>query len=118
MLAKCANPACSTPFRRLHEGKLFQVETDTVPKGTNHERDAGTRSTSRRSVEHFWLCGECAPLVTLVFDQKQGVVTVPLPQAEVTKKIRIVESLGRPLPDRLRQDLSELLKPDRQRYES
>jgi hypothetical protein len=34
MLHKCANEACSTPFRRLREGKLFQVETDTLPGGT------------------------------------------------------------------------------------
>jgi hypothetical protein len=118
MLAKCANPACSTPFRRLHEGKLFQVETDAVPKGANHERDSATRNTSRRSVEHFWLCTECAPLVTLAFDQKQGVVTVPLPQAEGTKRIRIVESVCRPLPDRLREGLSETGKADEPRYGS
>ena len=28
MLPKCANEACSTPFRRLREGKLFEVETE------------------------------------------------------------------------------------------
>ena len=28
MLYKCANEACSTPFRKLREGKLFQVETE------------------------------------------------------------------------------------------
>ena len=28
MLYKCANEGCNTPFRRLREGKLFQVETE------------------------------------------------------------------------------------------
>ena len=28
MLYKCANESCNTPFRRLREGKLFQVETE------------------------------------------------------------------------------------------
>jgi hypothetical protein len=31
MLYKCANQACNTPFRRLREGKLFQVETEYFP---------------------------------------------------------------------------------------
>ncbi len=28
MLYKCANESCNAPFRRLREGKLFQVETE------------------------------------------------------------------------------------------
>jgi hypothetical protein len=38
MLYKCANEACSAPFRRLREGKLFQVETEYFaghPRRTN-----------------------------------------------------------------------------------
>jgi hypothetical protein len=31
MLCKCANEACNTPYRRLREGKLFQVETEYFP---------------------------------------------------------------------------------------
>jgi hypothetical protein len=33
MLYKCANEACNTPFRRLREGKLFQVETEYLRGG-------------------------------------------------------------------------------------
>jgi hypothetical protein len=54
MLAKCANPSCSKPFRYLHEGKLFRLEAGQ-PKG---------RSWNQRS-EWFWLCDECAINVTL-----------------------------------------------------
>ena len=118
MLAKCANPACSTPFRRLHEGKLFQVETDFVPRRANHDREPATKSMSRRRIEHFWLCGECAPLVTLAFDQRQGVVTVPLPQGEGTKRVRVIDSVCRPLETRLQERVSETATTDEPRYQS
>ena len=118
MLAKCANPACSTPFRRLHEGKLFQVETDFVPKRTNRDREAATKTLLRRKVEHFWLCGECAPLVTLAFDQKQGVVTVPLPQGEGTKRIRVVDPACRTLPTRRQQGVPVVSMADDPGYQS
>ena len=76
MLHKCANPACSNVFRRLSEGKLFQVQTEyanPVALATGRNGKAGRR------VEHFWLCEACAAFLTLAFDKTQGVVTVPLP---------------------------------------
>ena len=76
MLAKCANPACNTPFRRLSEGKLFLLESES--KRDPDEFDPRKNKPARR-VEHFWLCNDCARLVTLTFDTKSGVVTVPLP---------------------------------------
>lgn len=96
MLAKCANPACSTPFRRLHEGKLFQVETEFVPREASRRNDTGALAPSRRRTEHFWLCAECAPFVTLAFDRKHGVVTIPLPKGEETRTVRLVDPALRP----------------------
>ncbi len=90
MLFKCANEACHTPFRRLREGKLFQVETEYFSR-----RDP--TSTPRkprpwRRVEHYWLCDACAPYVTLTFDKERGVITVPLPDGAGKKTVRVVST--------------------------
>jgi hypothetical protein len=57
MIAKCANFSCSTPFRYLHEGRLFRFEADA----------AGDSGRAGRRVEHFWLCERCARTLTLEF---------------------------------------------------
>ena len=46
-VAKCANPKCSTEFRRLGEGKLF---VKTLKKAT------GPNGLSQRTA---WLCNRC-----------------------------------------------------------
>jgi hypothetical protein len=74
MLHKCANPACSVPFRSLREGKLFLAET--CPSDLNSNFDGNRRKLRRR--EHFWLCGACAGYFTLRFDPTLGMLTVPL----------------------------------------
>ncbi len=71
MISHCANPGCSAPFRYLREGKLFQLYTDPEP-GTGE----GTE-TSRR-LQYYWLCGNCAASITLLFERKNGAVTVRL----------------------------------------
>jgi hypothetical protein len=77
MLHKCANPACPNPFRKLSEGKLFLVETDrfSSSKLTLRRWDEGVQ----RRVEHFWLCAQCAAVLTLTFEKGKGLKTVPLP---------------------------------------
>lgn len=82
MLAKCANPSCDTPFLYLRDGKLYQmeVEAETRPSGPEAEEKpgpAGDRKALRR-LEFFWLCGRCAPLMTLAFNRRQGVVVIPV----------------------------------------
>lgn len=74
MLQKCANPACSVPFRSLREGKLFLAENNffSSPGSTINNRTRPRR-------EHFWLCQECSTCLTLRFDPSRGVMmTVPL----------------------------------------
>ncbi len=63
MLSKCANPACLARFRTLRSGRLFQVEIKAVPSGHAHP-------SSR--IEYFWLCGDCARVMKLVWNN--GVV--------------------------------------------
>jgi len=75
MLSKCANPACSTPFRYLRDGKLFEIQTNTEDVNS-----LGSRKPVRR-VEFFWLCGSCSTELTVINDQEKGAMIVPIPQA-------------------------------------
>jgi hypothetical protein len=87
VLAKCANPTCSAPFRRLTEGKLFQVETQYPAPDERVPR----KNRLTHHIEHFWLCSECARLVTLAFHEDRGLITVPLAERAITKRVRLVE---------------------------
>jgi len=91
MLYKCANEACSIPFRKLREGKLFQVETEYFgdPKATPATR----RTRPWRRIEHYWLCDSCASFVTLTFDRERGVVTVPLPNGLGKKTVTVIPNV-------------------------
>ena len=77
MLAKCANPSCSTPLVYLREGKIFMVET--VQSRTDEDGAILITSKASNRVEHFWLCGPCSLEMTLIYDRQHGV--------EVVKKI-------------------------------
>lgn len=74
MLHKCANPACTVPFRSLREGKLFLAEN--FPSDHSSGFDGNRRKVRRR--EHFWLCDACCAQFTLRFDANLGMLTVPL----------------------------------------
>ncbi len=65
MVSKCANPGCSSIFRYLHEGKLFQVPAKSV-----------LDSDTSRHDEFFWLCSDCSKLFTIVVDPARGVPVV------------------------------------------
>jgi len=75
MLSKCANPQCSIPFHYLRNGKLFRWD------GVGTSRDAAAPSHApkpNRKVEFFWLCGDCATRMVVVFQQGVGVTVRPL----------------------------------------
>jgi len=74
MLAKCANPACGTPFRHLNQGKLFQVEGEESVE----RRPLVSLRRRRHYVERYWLCDACAARFTLTFEEGRGVVPVSL----------------------------------------
>jgi len=88
MLQKCANSTCSNPFRRLSEGKLFQVETEyfSSPQFPSKRSVRGGRRMNR--IEHYWLCDECSSFLTLAFEKGQGMITVALPGAVGRKTVR------------------------------
>ena len=75
MLHKCANPGCESEFRKLTQGKLFLVET---PMAENTASLIKKRERSHR-IEHYWLCDQCAGILTLAYERGRGIVTVPLP---------------------------------------
>ena len=89
MLYKCANEACNTPFRRLRDGKLFQVETEYIA-GREPSSTPSRRARPWRRIEHYWLCDACSPFVTLTFDRNRGVITVPLPDGARQKVVKVV----------------------------
>ena len=69
MLAKCANPTCSTPLVYLREGKIFMVESPQ-PK---LDVLGPTKPKPPNRVEHFWLCGPCSNEMTITYDRQRGV---------------------------------------------
>jgi hypothetical protein len=86
VLHQCANSACPGLFRSLHDGKLFLRETDGAgPASGIPVPNRGGRL--RRRTERYWLCDECAPLLTLAFERGRGMVTVPLPARNTSPPI-------------------------------
>ena len=75
MLAKCANPSCSTPLVYLREGKIFMVESHESRAVVDIALPVRPKMPNR--VEHFWLCGPCSLEMTLIFEHHKGVQVVP-----------------------------------------
>lgn len=74
MLAKCANPSCSTPLIYLREGKIFIME-QPAPAQVRTAGPVLVKPSNR--VEHFWLCGPCSAEMTITYDRQYGVAVVP-----------------------------------------
>ncbi len=66
MLSKCANPACLAPFLYLHEGKIFNIEVDVAGLG-GPDLTMSANGRARR-LEHYWLCGNCARSMTVIYE--------------------------------------------------
>jgi len=82
VLHKCANPNCTNPFRKLSQGKLFLV--DTQPLEQSATRRTRWRSQPAQRVEYYWLCDQCAFVLTLSYERGRGVIAVP--RAEVARR--------------------------------
>jgi hypothetical protein len=73
MTSKCANPSCSSAFRYLRDGKLFQV-----PAGVYARYVVSRPATGKSGCdEFFWLCGDCSKHFTIVVDPVLGARTIP-----------------------------------------
>ena len=73
MVGKCANRNYGAPFRYFRDGRLFAFELSS-----RWPREAAKSMADHRSVEHFWLCGQCASTLTLILERDRGVVARPL----------------------------------------
>ena len=62
MVSQCANPDCRRELRYLRDGKIYTFATS-----------AGNGS---KSLEHFWLSGECSKGMTLTCLKQSEVKTV------------------------------------------
>jgi hypothetical protein len=94
MLNRCANPGCLRRFRKMEDGKLFLVEIDAEASPSTH--GAGSRRLFRH-LEHYWLCGPCASVLTLSFEHERGVVAVPMTHPMRKKpaaSVRLDEAVG------------------------
>ena len=68
MIATCANPACNVPFFYFRSGKIFVLEANDVDPRSKTD-------PPKRRIEHFWLCGKCAPAMHLI-GTTDGAVTI------------------------------------------
>jgi hypothetical protein len=79
MLSQCANSQCGKPFLKLREGKLFVVEIDRVLcPGEKIPPAFVSARRQQRSIEHFWLCDDCALQWTLIYDRELGITLIAL----------------------------------------
>lgn len=76
MLSKCANPACSSSFRYLREGKVYVA--DWMADAAVNQSD----KTCWRRTEMFWLCENCSQQLTL---SKDGNSVVPVAKGKRPK---------------------------------
>jgi hypothetical protein len=84
MVSKCANPECSERFQRLGDGKLFRWDGVDARHALLPATNAENKKT--RKAEFFWLCGNCAREMTVVFSAEVGVTTRTL--ADSSRKVK------------------------------
>lgn len=84
MISYCANPGCGKVLHYLREGRIFAFD---LPTGGFA---AGGKRLHR--LEHFWLCGECSGMMTLVHEPK-GVRVVPKPGPRIREEMKTAGSI-------------------------
>ena len=85
MHPKCANPACPSAFQWTGGGRFFRFRPDpAAASGSNSTVDS---PGGIHGIRHYWLCGRCSRVFTLVYDEHCGVVLkvllpeLPVPEA-------------------------------------
>ena len=99
-------------FSETKRGQAFPAQTDRVAKPGESISPPFVRARQRqRLVEHFWLCDECAPHWTLIYDGERGITLVPL-RARLPG-LRLPRNAGAKLPDNFRAafDIGMLYHP-------
>ena len=104
MLHKCANPNCSSPFRKLSQGKLFLV--DAQPLEASEAARARWRGQPPNRIEYYWLCDQCAFAMTLSYEKGRGVVAVPRPESATKMPAAAVQAVETPASGNRRNEES------------
>ena len=68
MLSKCANVACTLPFRYSSQGKIFRVEMSRSVAAEAIAEFGEFQPSRSRWTEFFWLCAECSRHMVVVAD--------------------------------------------------
>ena len=78
MVGKCANPACSTRFLRLRDGRLFvkEVPADSTGYGSGHFLQ----------LRYFWLCDSCCRTMIVIVEEGGEVKVAPLSPTATTAR--------------------------------
>ncbi|HYH01053.1 MAG TPA: hypothetical protein VD837_18150 [Terriglobales bacterium] len=94
MLAKCANPECSVVFRYVGAGKLFRMPSQHCNAGATGCKNGHAPET----MQHFWLCSDCARTMTVAVERSGRVVVMRRafirPYREAFGTIRPVPVIG------------------------
>ena len=64
MFSRCANPSCRVEFE-YGKGQFFRFHKAPGEDG---------RPANTHSIQHYWLCGECARTYCLEHQQDRGVL--------------------------------------------
>jgi hypothetical protein len=88
----------------MSHGKLFLVETE--PLEGQEVRRTRWRGRSTHRIEYYWLCDECAFVLTLSYEKGQGVVAVPRPDFAKKKPAAAVRTEEMPEGRSIRREQS------------
>jgi hypothetical protein len=78
MVGQCSNPGCSRPLTSLAEGRLFQFEITSISISAVDDHSDQFDETPQRDTAHFWLCSQCAAIMTLELEPLGGLRVIPL----------------------------------------
>lgn len=63
MFSECANPACRAEFD-YRQGAIFRFRSQPLQDG---------QPANAHSIQHFWLCSNCARIYRLEYEEGRGV---------------------------------------------
>lgn len=92
MLSKCLNPRCAATFRYLGEGRLFRIDFSEVARRKNALAGRTLAAVGERPAEHFWLCQNCAPNMTIQLSEVGEVRLISLETAAKQCSARVPDS--------------------------
>jgi hypothetical protein len=67
MFSECANPSCRVEFD-YRQGEFFRFRKQQLKDG---------QPANTHSVQHLWLCGNCATIYRLEYEPGKGILLRP-----------------------------------------